>query len=250
MEKTAIIVQARIGSTRLPKKLIKPFVGDKTIFEIIVERLRDNCNLPIIIATTLNRNDDVLEEKSKQLGVCCFRGDEKDVLKRFIDAAEANNCEKIIRVCSDNPFLISDSINELIKFVSIDNCDYASYLINDKPSIKTHFGFWAEFVTLKTLKIVSSKTDDLLYHEHVTNFIYEHPDQFLIKWIFTPSIINLRSDIRLTIDTESDFNTAKLIFEEIYIHNNNPKIEDIINVIDKNPDTLENMKKQILFNSK
>lgn len=250
MNNLAIIIQARTGSTRLPNKLLLPFSGVKTIFEIIIERIKEYCVLPIIVATTTNINDDVLMKKAIELGVNCYRGSEKDVLNRFIKAAEAFNCKNIIRVCADNPFLNSIELADLITFISKNKCDYAGFLANDKPSITTHFGFWPEFVTLKALKNITTFTSEVLYHEHVTNFIYQHPDRFVIKWIKTSQLVNKRKDIRLTIDTKLDFSTASFIFDKIYSKKNNPSITEIIYSIDENLPYLEKMKEQISKNEK
>ena len=115
-------------------------------------------------------------------------------------------------------------------------------------AIKTHFGFWAEYVTLEALEKVQALTQESLYHEHVTNYIYTHPQDFKIKWLETPKVLQGREDIRLTIDTQQDFIDA----QEIYKHyvDNNMTIEDLVSYIDQNPSLLEKMKKEIKQNSK
>lgn len=166
------IVQARMGSSRLPNKILLPFFKDKCILDLLVEKLQQVPDTQIIIATSTNANNDILEERCKRLGIHCHRGSEDDVLQRFIDAAEAANAKKIIRICSDNPYLELSSIIRLVEASRLSDCDYLSFNVNGSPSIKTHYGFWAEYTTLKALKKVSGKTSDKLYHEHVTNYIY------------------------------------------------------------------------------
>jgi len=250
MKNLTIIIQARTGSTRMPNKMIIPFAGNKTILEIIVERLKLT-DTRIIIATTNNKVDDALVKIIDNLNVDYFRGSENDVLNRFIKCAEYFNCENIIRVCADNPFLNLDAILELINVAYQNESDYIGFIVNKKPSIKTHFGFWAEFVTLDILKKISYYTTDLIYHEHVTNYIYEHPEFFNIKWINTSPTINGREDIRLTIDTEDDFLNGKLFYNLLYkSEKNNITLDNLINLLDENPFYLEVMKKEILKNSK
>ena len=122
------------------------------------------------------------------------------------------------------------------------------FLVNDKPSIKTHFGFWAEYVTLDALEKVQTATQESIYHEHVTNYIYTHPDDFKIEWLKTPEVLQGREDIRLTIDTEQDFIDAQEIYK--YYVDRNMTIQDLVNYIDKNPGLIEKMKKEIKLNAK
>src|SRR5690554_6050336 len=173
------ILQIRTGSTRLPGKMVQPFFNGKIIPEIIIDRLINNKIAPenIIIATTNNSIDDRLIEKLKHKKCHIFRGDENNVLKRFIDAATQFNAEFIFRICADNPFLNFNFISEIIEAVDHGKTDYAShYLESTTPAIKTHFGLFCEYTNLKTLKNIASHTKSTKDLEHVTPFIYEHPE--------------------------------------------------------------------------
>jgi len=245
-----IIIQARTGSTRLPNKMMMPFADGKTILEIIIERLKMFVDSPIILATTTNNADDALEEVANKFQVVCFRGSESNVLNRFISAAEFSGAKKIIRVCADNPFLNAFAMNELVLVASQSSADYVGFKINGKPSIKTHFGFWGEYVTLDALKRVASVTKQPLYLEHVTNYLYEHPEIFDIEWIKTPDAVVDREDIRLTIDTMKDFTNANFLYHEVYKSHNNPTLVEVVNILDHTPQLLEKMKLEITKNSK
>lgn len=244
------IVQARLGSSRLPNKIFLPFYDDATIFSLMVEKLKSVPDCDLIIATSDNERDDLIERKAQELGVKCFRGSEDDVLKRFIDAAEANGADKIIRVCSDNPFLDRSAIEELVDKAACSDKEYISFNVNGTPSIKTHFGFWTEYVTLGALKKVQAMTDEKLYHEHVTNYIYANPDSFSIGWIEADTSIVNRSDIRLTIDTQADFNNAKTIYNDLTVDTKYPAIKQIVEYLDSHPEYLDTMKAEIIKNSK
>lgn len=239
-----------MGSTRLPGKMAIPFFEGKTILEIIIERLKSSVDIPIIIATSVQNEDDFLERLSRNLDVKCFRGSERDVLSRFINAAEFYKFEKIIRVCADNPYIDPHSLIEMSILASENEYDYISYMVNNKPSIKTHFGFWAENVTLNCLKRVLSLTNDMKYHEHVTNFIYEHPDLFKIKWLDTPLSVNGRDDIRLTIDTKADFINVQQFFNFTHKFINELSIDGIVKLLDNNSNFLNAMKTEISKNLK
>lgn len=102
MKNTGIIIQARLGSVRLPKKITKPFYREKNILEIILNKLSSKLDTQIILATTTNPIDDKIEEIGAKYGTNMYRGSEVDVLKRFIEAAEYNNISKIVRVCAES----------------------------------------------------------------------------------------------------------------------------------------------------
>ena len=245
-----IIVQARSGSTRLPGKILLPFYGKKSILDLLIEKLKQVKDAKVVIATSVNPNCDQIENVAMQHGVICFRGSENDVLQRFIDAAEVNHAEKIIRVCSDNPFLELASIQRLASVAEKETADYISFNINGTPSIKTHYGFWTEYVTFDALKRVKEMTNESLYHEHVTNYIYSHPSSFNIKWITGPEIVNNHSDIRLTIDTEEDFRSAQTIYSNLCQENPYPTIDEVVKYLDMHRDLYVTMKQQINKNTK
>lgn len=259
MNDIKIIIQARTGSTRLPQKMILPFYENEGIFSLILKRLTSIIKKEnIILATSTNVNNDVLEDITKSYGVNCFRGSEDDVLQRFIDAATQFNATKLIRVCADNPFLDLDYLNFLLQNFKENDCDYMSFLTSKgTPTIKTHYGFWAEAVTLNALKkcrdVISWRLNDdesRLYHEHVTNFIYANPNDFNIKFFNIPEEIDSHDDIRLTIDTKVDFDIQKEIFNIIYKENPNFNASDVIGFLNENQQYMKIMKDEILKNQK
>ena len=241
----SFIIQARMGSSRLPNKILLPFYKNKCILDLLVCKLKQIKNARIIVASSVNSNNDVIEQFCIKRGINCYRGSENDVLQRFIDAAEAFKAEKIIRVCSDNPFLELDSIKKLVETAQHSSADYISFNINGTPSIKTHFGFWTEYTTLSALKKVKNATDESLYHEHVTNYIYVHPAEFEIEWITGPECLNGRDDIRLTCDTKEDFLNSQEIFSDICEDDPYPSIETIVEYLDGHNEYSSKMKQQI-----
>src|SRR5690606_264722 len=163
----------------LPNKMLLPFYNNKGIFEIILQRLKDShLSIPIIIATTVNEPDKQLIEIAGKYGFSYYTGSEDNVLNRFIETAKHYKIDNIIRLCADNPFVDIEAIKHQIKSFN-DNFDYWCYSMNDNiPTIKTGFGFWTEMVTLAALKKVALLTDEKLYKEHVTNYIYTHLNNF------------------------------------------------------------------------
>jgi len=212
-----IILQSRLGSTRLPNKIILDFNKGKSILDIILEKITSEFkNLPIVISTGSDEKNLNLLKYSEKYGVSFFVGSEEDVLERFINSAESNNLSHIIRICSDNPFIDTFYIKKLITEMGKNGKDYISFK-NHKgiPVIKTHIGMFGEIVSLDSLKKIKSRVDkNPKYCEHVTNYIYENESDFDIILIDLPDKILNRDDIRLTVDTIDDFLLASEIYEK------------------------------------
>lgn len=247
-----IIIQARTGSTRLPNKMVLPFYDNQGILEILLKRLCARFGeIKVIVATTNNINDDIIESVAKGLGLSCFRGDEQDVLGRFIAAARKFNINKIIRICADNPFLDMDALEILVRNFEEVDCDYLAYSTNENlPTIQTHLGFWAEAVKLNTLEFIYETTNELIFHEHVTNYIYNNSSKFNILYLKIPQFISLNNKIRLTLDTQEDFDLQRIIFEGLVVKRKDISIKNVLDLLNDNMDYYKIMESQIKLNSK
>lgn len=248
---TGIIIQARLGSTRFPEKLIKPFFRDDLLIDIILKKfLAYKNDYSIVLATTVNKHDDRLVEVCAKYPIHIFRGSEEDVMDRFIKASETFKLETIIRVCSDNPFFdVSGTLNLLNFFES--KYDYVSYKMDDgRPTIKSHLGFWGEVVSHKALVSAHTLTSDPHYLQHVTNYIYEHPDAFELNLIKSPGSIGEAEHIRLTLDTAKDYELQKEIYGEMNMANIAITPQNILEYINPKPELMRQMKAQIKINSK
>ncbi len=246
-----IVIQARTGSTRLPRKMTLPFYKNLSVLDILLNRLKKINNAPkVVVATTINKSDDEIENICKKNKIDVYRGDEKNVLNRFIKCSEQYEFDYIVRVCGDNPFFDIEKTLQLFDFFN-DKIDYLSYKMSDgTPTIKTHLGFWGEIVKLEALKKISNLTSEKIYQEHVTNFIYSNQKLFYCSFINLPENIRSRKDIRLTMDTDIDFQLYKKIFNKIVGDSNETNINKLINYIDNTPEIKKIMKKQIVKNSK
>jgi spore coat polysaccharide biosynthesis protein SpsF len=241
--KTGIIIQARKGSTRLPNKMVLPFYNNKGVLELLIEKLiKEFPKKQIILATTTNENDDELVTIAKNIGINIFRGSENNVLKRFIEAAEKFQFKNMIRICADNPFLDIPHIHILIKEIEKNRFDYLSYKTeNGLPTIKSHLGLFAEGVTLDALQKVNDVTGKALYQEHVTNYIYEHKNQFKILLMDLPCFMNETESFRLTLDTKEDFQFE----QELYLQYANLSTVELINCLNQDKSLLFKMKNEI-----
>ncbi len=247
---TAIILQARMGSSRLPGKMNLPFFEEKTVPEIIIEELKRFYNpQDIIVATTVNKADDVLVEMARKKDVRVYRGSEDDVLDRFLHAARKYNYEALVRIPADNPFLSSLFIRKLLAEIK-PQTGYASYRFPDgTPVMKSHIGLFPEWVRTETLEKVARLTEDPAYREHVTNYIYEHPERFNIRWLEVPKEFQDKN-IRLTMDTPEDFALLKEIYRFWKTSDKPDNIYFLFSEIKKRPSWLKIMRNEIERNQK
>ncbi len=229
-----IVIQARTGSSRLHNKILINFHEDKSILDILIEKLKSKFfNYPIILASSINENDNILSNFAVKYDIDFYQGSEDNVLSRFVEVGLNKELTHLVRICSDNPFLNIDSISNLIRELDDSKIDYLSYRNHlGIPVIKTHIGLFAEIVSLKALLKVSDLQNELIYQEHVTNFIYSNPQIFNVKLLDSPSEVYLRDDIRLTLDDKEDFDNLASLYESI--NGNQDNISFLIDFIDSN----------------
>jgi spore coat polysaccharide biosynthesis protein SpsF len=225
------IVQARLGSSRLPRKVLSLLCG-RPLLAHVFDRLKSTQFVRrVILATTAESEDDALAEFCEEQGVLCFRGDRENVLARFIGAAEAFGCERIARVCSDNPFIDVNALEEMIaefnSDLSIDYCCHTTF--DGVPIILKPIGLFAEGVTLRALKRAAQMAMEQKHFEHVTMFIYQRPELFKIK--FLPLEKDLDVELRFTIDYPEDV----MHCEEIMRHLRGRSRMDLMEVLYKYP---------------
>jgi len=213
--KILLITQARLGSSRLPGKVLKK-IGEKSLIQIHLERLKKCKNVSeIIVATTIKEEDNIIFDKAIEYGVSCTRGSELEVLDLYYQAARVKNADWIVRVTSDCPLIDPDLVDKVISFVIENDKDYgANILIENYPD-----GQDIEVFKFSTLETAWSKAELLSEREHVTLFIRNNSD---INGgdIFTAINYNCEEDyskIRMTVDEESDFELVKVLINELGI---------------------------------
>lgn len=195
--------------------MVRPFYEDQTIPMIIASRLRKFFpEIEIILATSIVEDDNELVRNLSGYVDHVVRGSEEDVLSRFLKSENIIRSKAVVRICADNPFVDMTILKHLIDSWNSD-FDYLANSIHGVPSMKTSFGFFAEITTFRALKLVKELTLDPFYFEHVTNYIYGHPEIFRVNFIEADEIIALNSDVRLTVDTEGDFMNASIIYERM-----------------------------------
>ena len=205
--KIVAIIQTRTGSKRFPKKVLKTIL-DKSIIEWVLARTKKAKNVKkIILATTKHKRDDILEKIAKKNKVQVYRGDEKNVLKRYFDAAKFYKADVIVRICADNPFIDPNQIDYLIKKFINKNFEYA---YNHQSRLNTNYsdGFGAEILTFKTLKRVYLGAKLKNQKEHVTKYIWDNLKKFKILSIKSPKKLAY-PHFKFDINTPEDYRSIK-----------------------------------------
>lgn len=228
---TAIIVQARMTSTRLPGKVLKPVLS-KPLLAYQIERLRRvTLADAIVIATTENAADDPIVELSQTLQVGCFRGSEQDVLGRYYGAAKQAQADVVVRVTSDCPLIDPQIVDQVIQFY-LNHTDRYDYVSN---SLQRSYprGLDTEVFSVRALEQAHREATAPPDREHVTPFIYNHPNRYAIGQVTAAQ--NL-SHHRWTVDTPEDFELIKRMLEALYPQVPNFTLQDCLNLIDQHPD--------------
>jgi len=211
--KTVLVTQARLGSTRLPGKILKKIQG-KSLLEIHLDRLKKCNNISeIIVATTTNIKDEIIYNKSIELGVNSSRGSESDVLDRFYKSVEYKNPDWIVRVTSDCPLIDPKLVDDVIAFTIKNNKDYVTNtLIENFPD-----GQDIEVFKYTALKKAWKNAILNSEREHVTPYIRKNSD-FNGGNLFTSLNYDCQSDfskIRMTVDEIRDFELITLLINDL-----------------------------------
>lgn len=226
------IVQARMGSTRLPGKVLMDIMGKPMLWHV-VSRLRFSKLLDkIVIATSVNSKDDLIEDFCKANGIFFYRGKEEDVLDRYYETAKAFNAKHIVRITSDCP-LIDPKVIDLVLECHISyQPDYTS------NTIKRTFprGLDTEVFTFTALEKVYREANEYYQREHVTVYFYEHPQLFKLHNVENNKDF---SYLRWTVDVEEDLLFVKEIYKRLYEEGNIFLMKDILMVLNREPNLLE-----------
>ena len=228
--KVVAIIQARMGSTRLPGKIMKKVLG-KPLLEYQIERVkRSRLINQIVIATTTKDQEQPIIDLCTRLSVDYYRGSEDDVLSRYFEAANYYKGEVIVRLTSDCPLLDPDTIDKIItKYLENPNrYDYVSNTI-DRTYPR---GFDVEIFSMEALEQANSEATNAAEREHVTPYIYHHPNKFKLANV---KHRNDLSSFRLTVDTEADLDLITRVITDFYRQKKTQfQLEDIIQLLQEN----------------
>ena len=174
-----------MGSSRFPGKMLR-LLGGHPLLEWVLHRVTSATRLDeTVLATTTYPHDDPLVELAEKCGVRVFRGEEADVLGRFVAAAEVFEAEWVVRVCADNPFVDPGEIDRLIDFFNDNHCDYACNHL-DRLGSGYADGFGAEIIGADLLRQVAAKATEAKHREHVTLYLWDHAVEYKLTAVPAP----------------------------------------------------------------
>lgn len=230
--KTFLIIQARMMSSRLPGKVLRPLLG-KPMLEWVIKRASrskviDGC----VVATTTDPSDDKIEQWGNEHGVFVFRGSQFDVLDRYYQAAKQAGADFIIRVTADCPLIDPDLIDELFGFYQKEQADFAANRL-PPPWHRTYpIGLDAEIVSMTMLEKAWKNAAEKYEREHVMPWFYDTPGRCKVAILDNPVDYGMH---RWTVDTPEDYEMMHLLFEKL----DDPSSAswmDVLRTIEENPE--------------
>jgi spore coat polysaccharide biosynthesis protein SpsF len=228
--KTAVIIQARMGSSRLPGKVLLP-LGRRLALDHVIERARAARNVDqVVVATSTLGTDDPIAEYCLTRGIACSRGSESDVLARYLHAMRQFPSEIVVRLTADCPLTDPFIIDELVATLK-DSAPALDYHSNTLPPRRIPHGLDVEVFRREALERAGREAVRPEEREHVTPYIYRHPELFRITQAHMPQDL---SGHRWTLDTEADRRLLDNILTEL--KPGNYRWQDSLAVLDRHPD--------------
>jgi spore coat polysaccharide biosynthesis protein SpsF len=206
--KIAAIIQARMTSKRLPGKVLQPIAG-KPLIQYLIERLQHCKKRPgIVIATSTDSSDNVIEDFAGTQNIPCYRGPLQNVASRFRGACEANSLDAFVRVNADSPLIDPALIDRALTLFE----QTGSEIVTNVQERTFPKGQSVEFVQLLALQRALPRMTSPDDFEHVTRFFYEHPQDFRIHNFAAHGNF---SDVRLVVDTIADFSAIEGVIQQM-----------------------------------
>ena len=227
--KVAAIIQARMGSTRLPGKALKKIQG-KTILWHIINRVKHSKLIDyVIIACTIKNEDKAIEDFAKKNSIKVYRGNVNDIVDRFYNAAKIVDADIIVRLWGDCPLIDPKLIDDALKVFIDKKIDYLNNF--NPPSYPSGLNF--EIYSFETLYKILKNTKDAFFREYPFEYVYNNKQSF--KTFYDKNKEDL-SNIHLTVDYQQDFDLISVIFEKLLKRGKIFYLEDIIKLIKEKPE--------------
>lgn len=235
MNKIVTVIQARTGSSRFPGKILKPVLGQTLLYRQVERISQSSLKGEVIIATTELPEDRIIEKICKQNSWNCFKGDEFDLLSRHYKAARKWGADAVVKIPSDCPLIDPEIIDKVIAYFEKNNFDYVSNL---HPATYPD-GNDVEIMSMEALEYSWVMAKRGFEREHTTPFIWENEDQFSIGNVEWEGGLNYSMSHRFTIDYPEDYLLIKTIYEKLYPENPCFSLNDILNLLEAEPDLMQ-----------
>ena len=234
IKKTIAIIQARMASTRLPGKVLMSIEGKPMLWHVIERVKRSKKINSIVVATTSKDEDRAIIKLAKKCRVGIFSGNENDVLDTYYQAAKRFKADIVARITADCPLIDSKTVDLVVEKHLDSKADYTS------NTLKRIFsrGLDVEVFNFNVLEQTYKETKEPYQREHVTPYIYEHPEIFKLQNIEAKGKLK-RPDLRLTVDTIEDLRLVRKIYKHLYIPGKIFYTEEIIDLLNKYPELIK-----------
>lgn len=228
------VIQARTGSSRLPNKILLPLSNLPLLYRMYERVEASKLKGTIVIATTLDKSDDKVEELCKEFKLNCYRGHPTDLLDRHYQAAKLYNADTVVKIPSDCPLIDKDIIDKVIDFY-INNSDKFDYVSNLHPASYPD-GNDVEIMSMSALEDAWLNASKAMEREHTTPYFWENPDKFRIGNVVLESGLDYSMSHRFTIDYEKDYNFIKRVYDELYSINPKFALKEILDLLERKPE--------------
>jgi spore coat polysaccharide biosynthesis protein SpsF len=225
------IIQARMGSTRLPGKVMKDIGGETMLARVVWRARRAKLLDEVVVATTNKSADAPIVSECTKLGVPIFRGDEQDVLDRYYRSAQANRAEAVVRITSDCPLTDPEVIDDVVRAFLKAKPDYASNTLNHTYPR----GLDIEVMTMASLERAWQESNKPYHRSHVTPYIYQNPDLFRLLSIKAEEDY---SGHRWTVDTHEDLSFVRSVYGR-FDNQDSFGWQDVLRVLDRESELME-----------
>ena len=205
--KTVAIVQARLGSSRLPGKVLQPLAGEPMLVRVVRRLSRARTLDAVVVATSTAQADDAIVELGRREGWPVERGSESDLLDRYTSAAQAHAVKVVVRVTSDCPLIDPELVDEVVDAFSGSGADYASNTLEPRTYPR---GLDIEVMTMTALSRAWREDTNPAWREHATPYLYRHPERFRLLRV---AGFEDHSEHRWTVDTEADLELVRRIYD-------------------------------------
>lgn len=224
------IIQARMGSTRLPGKVLADLHGWPMLARVVQRAARTQNVAEVVVATSTRADDDAIERLCRRMATPCFRGSEHDVLDRYYQAARAFRADAVVRITSDCPLIDPGLIDRVVgEFLARQPAIH--YACNSMPYKTFPRGLDTETVRFDALERAWREDRDPARREHVTPYVYRHPHRFRLHAVLGRADY---SHLRWTVDTPEDLRFVRCIYQ--YFGDGLFSWEDVLAALEMHPD--------------
>ncbi|HMN47668.1 MAG TPA: glycosyltransferase family protein [Ignavibacteriaceae bacterium] len=232
--KIVTVIQARTGSSRSPNKILLPLANKPLLYRMFERVAASKMCGTIVIATTTDKSDDVVENLCNKFNMICFRGHPTDLLDRHYQAAKLFSADAVVKIPSDCPLIDKSVIDKVLNYY-MENLNYFDYVSNLHPPTYPD-GNDVEIMSFKALSDAWENASRELEREHTTPYFWENPDKFRIGNVIWETGLDYSMSHRFTIDYEKDYNFIKQVYDELYSVNPIFTLNDILDLLDRKPE--------------